>query len=121
MRDDRSRLLDMLEAIQRIERYSGISQEAFVRDELVQTWMVYHLQAIGEAVTQLSEELRARYPDIPWRAIAATRHALVHAYFQVDLDEVLSTVQQDLPGLKTRIQAVLASDAAGGADSTPLP
>jgi uncharacterized protein with HEPN domain len=62
MRDDRARLLDISEAIEKIERYSDISEEAFGRDELIQTWMVYHLQVIGEAVTQLSQEFRARHP-----------------------------------------------------------
>jgi len=71
--------------------------------------MVYHIEVIGEAANQLSEELRARHPDIPWRAIAAMRHALVHAYFRVDLDEVWSVVQGDLPGLKTRILELLRS------------
>jgi len=109
MRGDRARLLDVLEAIEKIERYSRVDQEAFARDELIQTWMVYHLQIIGEAVTQLSDELRARHPEVPWRAIAAMRHAIVHAYFRVDLDEVWSVVQQDLPDLKSRIQAMLDS------------
>ena len=109
MRDDRARLLDISEAIEKIERYSSIDKERFARDELVQTWMVYHIQVIGEAANQLSDELRSRHPDIPWRAIAAMRHALIHAYFRVDLDEVWSVVQDDLPGLKTRILELLRS------------
>ena len=107
MRDDRARLLDILEAMEKIERYSAIDKEVFDRDELIQTWMVYNIQIIGEAVTQLSDEFRARHPDIPWRAISSMRHAIVHAYFRVDLDEVWSVVRNDLPGLKTRIQAIL--------------
>ena len=107
MRDDQARLLDISEAIEKIERYSSIDQGVFARDELIQTWMVYHLQVIGEAVTQLSDELRARHPDLPWRAIAAMRQVLVHAYFRVDLDEVWSVVTNDLPDLKTRIQGLL--------------
>ena len=107
MRDDRARLLDIAEAIERIERYAGIAEERFARDELIQTWMVHNIQIIGEAVTQLSDDLRTGYPDIPWRAIAAMRHALVHGYFRVDLDEVWSVVQNDLPGLKARIQDLL--------------
>jgi len=107
MRDDRARLLDIVEGIEKIERYSNIDRAVFDRDELIQTWMVYHIQVIGEAVTQLSEEIRAQRPDIPWRAIAAMRHALVHAYFRVDLDEVWSVVKNDLPGLKARLQELL--------------
>jgi len=111
VRYDRARLLDIVEAIEKIERYSNIERAVFDRDELIQTWMVYHIQVIGEAVTQLSEEIRAQHPDIPWRAIAAMRHALVHAYFRVDLDEVWNVVKKDLPGLKARIQEMLPSSS----------
>ena len=107
MRDDRARVLDIVEAIEKIERYANIDRAVFDRDELIQTWMVYHIQVIGEAVTQLSEEIRAQRPDIPWRAIAAMRHALVHAYFRVDLDEVWRVVKIVLPGLKARLQKLL--------------
>lgn len=107
MRDDRARLLDIVEAIAKIERYANVERSVFERDELIQTWMVYHLQIIGEAVTQLSEGIRAQHPDIPWRAIAAMRHALVHAYFRVDLDEVWSAVRNDLPGLNARLRDLL--------------
>ena len=41
--------------------------------------------------------------------MAAMRYALVQAYFRVDLDEVWSAVQDDLPGLKTRILELLRS------------
>ena len=49
MRSDRERLLDVIEAIERIEKYTAQGREAFERDELVQTWVVHHLQIIGEA------------------------------------------------------------------------
>ena len=84
-----------------------MTKDRFADDELIQTWMVYHLQVIGEAVTQLSDAFRAQHADIPWRAIAAMRHALVHAYFRVDLDEVWNAVKNDIPDLKGRIEEVL--------------
>ena len=37
MRDDRERLLDILEAIERIERYTRRGRMQFEEDELVQT------------------------------------------------------------------------------------
>ena len=114
MRDDRARLLDIAEAIEKIARYSGLDQAVFARDELIQTWMVHHLQVIGEAVTQLSDDFCSHHPDIPWRAIAAMRHALVHAYFRVDLDEVWSVAQNDLPHLRTRVQELLQQEPGTG-------
>ena len=54
MRSDRERLLDIQEAIERIEKYATRGREAFERDELIQTWILHHLQIIGEAARALS-------------------------------------------------------------------
>lgn len=69
MRADRDRLTDVLEAIERIERHTSGGREVFDADELVQVWVVRHLQIIGEAVSHLSQELHTQYPDVPWRSI----------------------------------------------------
>jgi len=65
MRDDRERLLDIQEAIERIEKYAVRGRESFENDELVQNWMIRHLQIIGEAVSRLPQDFRKRYPDTP--------------------------------------------------------
>ena len=109
MRRDRQRLEDILEAIERIEKYASGGRESFDRDELVQTWIVHHLQIIGEAVRGLSDEIRSAHPDIPWAQIAAMRNILVHDYFGIDLEEVWAAVVRDLPQLKAKIAAALVS------------
>ena len=49
MKRDADRLADILEAINKIEKYSAVGRGAFDSDELIQTWMIHHLQVIGEA------------------------------------------------------------------------
>lgn len=112
MRRDRQRLEDILEAIERIEKYASDGRASFDRDELVQTWIVHHLQIIGEAVRGLSDEVRGAHPDVPWAQIAAMRNILVHDYFGIDLDEVWAAVVRDLPTLKTKVATVLDGGAA---------
>ena len=109
MRDDRERLVHMLEAIERIERYAARGEQAFRRDELIQTWMVRNIQVIGEAARALSPGLRADHPDIPWSSIVGMRHVLVHDYFDVDFDIVWRVIERDVPTLKRGIQNVLAA------------
>ncbi len=109
MRDDRERLLDILEAIERIQRYASRGRDAFLTDELLQTWVVHHVQIIGEAARRVSETLKAAHPEIPWPAIVAMRHVLVHQYFDVDPQEVWLTVDRDLPDLKRKLDAILSS------------
>ena len=103
MRSDRERLLDIMEAIGKIEKRVGPDQKAFEQDELLQVWTVHYLQIIGEAVTRLSGQLRKKHPEIPWGNIIGMRHILVHGYFDIDLEIVWKAVVHDLPELKLRI------------------
>jgi uncharacterized protein with HEPN domain len=109
VRSDRERLLDILEAIEQIEKYAGRGRSAIEQDELLQTWFVHYVQVIGEAAAKLSDGLRAQHPDVPWAEIVAMRNVLVHEYFGVDVEEIWTTVEYDVPGLKPRFAAILAS------------
>ena len=107
MRDDKERLLDIQEAIEQINNYAVQGREAIASDELLQVWIIHHLQILGEAARSLSEPLRATYSAVPWRKIIGMRHILVHHYFGIDLDIVWSVVEQELPVLYQQIKAIL--------------
>jgi uncharacterized protein with HEPN domain len=115
VRDDRQRLLDVLEAIQRIERHTTQGRAAFERDELVQTWVVHHLQIIGEALSRLTPELRAAHPEVPWAQVVGMRNILVHHYFGIDADLVWSTVEREVPALKQAITTIVGAFPGGTA------
>jgi uncharacterized protein with HEPN domain len=104
MRDRRERILDMLEAIERIERYTAEGRAKFEKDELIQTWVVHHLQIVGEAAAKLGSEFHEQNPSIPWPQVVAMRNVLVHDYFGVDLDEVWRVVEGNLPELKSELK-----------------
>ena len=109
MRDDRERLLDIQEAIERIERHTAQGREAFAHDELIQNWVVHHLQIIGEAARALSLALTAAHPEVPWSQIIGMRNILVHHYFDIDVDVVWSVVERDLPSLKKSLDSILTT------------
>jgi uncharacterized protein with HEPN domain len=108
MRDGNERLLDILEAIDEIERYAVRGRDAFLQDELVQVWMLHHLQVIGEAAARLPPDLRSASPGVPWKQVIGLRNVLVHAYFRVDPDEIWAVVDRDIPALKGEIMALLS-------------
>ncbi len=107
MRDDRERLLDILEAIDRIFRYVDRGKDAFDGDELIQTWMIHHIEVVGEAAGQVSEELRRAHSEIPWALVVGMRNLLIHRYFGVDPEEVWVAVSRDLPPLRAQIESLL--------------
>jgi len=103
MRDDRERVLDILEAIERIQKISVRGREYFYNDEMAQVWVIHHLQIIGEAVRGISPEFRTANPDIPWSDIIGMRNVLIHHYFGIDRDAVWNVVENDLPALKEHL------------------
>ena len=78
MRDDAERLRDILDAIHQVERYLEKGRGEFNTNELVQVWVVHHLQIIGEAARGLSRGLRAEHPEVPWSDVIAFRNLVVH-------------------------------------------
>lgn len=107
MRTDRDRLLDIEEAILKIEQYAARGESEFKANELIQTWILFHFQVIGEAARSLSEEMRATNPQVVWQDIIDFRNLLIHEYFRVDLDLVWSIVERELPILKAQIADLL--------------
>lgn len=107
MRDDKERLRDIAEAIERIEKYTAKGKQTFEKEELIQSWIVRHLQIIGEATRALSPEYRDKHPDIAWSKIIGMRNILVHDYFGIDVDVVWSAVVNDLPVLKQKVVMLL--------------
>jgi uncharacterized protein with HEPN domain len=108
-RDERERLLDILEAIERIDKYAVQGKDVFDSDELIQNWFVSHITVIGEACRALPNEFQARYANVPWADIIGMRNILVHHYFGIDEDAIWSVVEKDLPELKFNIEAILKS------------
>jgi uncharacterized protein with HEPN domain len=76
-------------------------------NELVQIWVIHHLQVIGEAVRALADEMRESHPDIPWTQIIGMRNILVHRYFGIDEDIVWTAINKDLPALKQKVKVLL--------------
>ncbi|GAB6931821.1 HepT-like ribonuclease domain-containing protein [Calditerricola satsumensis] len=104
---DRDRLWHILEAIERIEKYLVYGEEQFRQSELIQTWIVHHLQIIGEAVRMLSKSFRDAHPEVEWNKIIGMRNILVHEYFGIDSDIVWRVVNTELPNLKKKVKTFI--------------
>lgn len=104
---------DILEAIRRVELYTGgKSYEEFARDILVQDGVLRNRANLGEAVKRLPAELTDLQPQIEWRKIAGLRDILVHEYGGVDLGIVWDVILSKLPELKAATQAIRGAGAS---------
>jgi uncharacterized protein with HEPN domain len=84
----------------------GLDQGSFTAQELTYDATLRNLELIGEAATQIPEDVRQRYPEIPWRMIIATRNRLIHAYLGIDNDTVWSIIQDNIPELLEQLRDV---------------
>jgi uncharacterized protein with HEPN domain len=107
LRSDRERLLDILEAIERIEGQAARGRSAFAHEELAQAAVIRWIEVIGEAARGVTAELREAHPEVPWRRMVAMRNVLIHGYFDIDVDLVWSVAENDLPKLRAQVQAIV--------------
>ena len=64
-------LKDMFEASRRAVEYcNGMDYNSFANDMKTQDAVIRNIEIIGEAVKNLTEQVRDKYSDIPWKSIA---------------------------------------------------
>ena len=69
------------------------------------------IQLVGQAARNVSDEVQAANPDIPWCEMIGMRNVVVHDYADVDLGLVWKTVREDLPGVIERLNAILTQSS----------
>jgi uncharacterized protein with HEPN domain len=106
-RHDRIRLQHMLDAANEALEFVRDQQRSDLdTDRKLVLSLIKELEIIGEAAGQVSAEIRTQYDAIPWQDISGMRNRLIHAYFDIDLDVVWTTVTTDLPLLKTELEKI---------------
>ena len=110
-RADTDFLNDSKEAILRINVYvEKLNYEDFLNDIKTQDAVVRNLEIIGEAIKNISEELKKRYPAMPWKDLAGARDKLIHHYFGVNLDIVWHIVKGELPQVLPQLEKILETE-----------
>ncbi|MFC1813819.1 DUF86 domain-containing protein [Thermodesulfobacteriota bacterium] len=98
------RIDDIIEAIDKIERYTrGVDFDEWQQDEKTIDAVIRNIEVIGEASSHLPEEIQEQYEDVPWRMMKGIRNIVAHEYFGIDLEIVWKTVKEDLPILRKRL------------------
>ena len=95
------RLTDIVEAIERIhDVLENISLQAFETDWQRQ-WLVQRgVEIISEASRHLTDEMKARHPEIPWQKVAGIGNVLRHNYENIAAPVIWKLAQTDLPAYR---------------------
>jgi uncharacterized protein with HEPN domain len=106
-RDVQVYVADILESIRKIEEYTkGLSRDDFMANTQAQDAVLRRLEIIGEAVKGIGEDVRSKYPAVPWKEIAGMRDVLIHAYFGVKLERVWKVIEEDLLELNRKLTLI---------------
>ncbi len=97
----------VLVCLRHLAAYTASGQDEFLNSSMMQDAVFRNIQVIGEAVKRIPEATRQQYRDIPWRNLTGMRDVVVHDYDELRLDEIWSTVINDLLPLEPRFDEIL--------------
>ena len=101
MHDNLIRIRHMLDAADEILEFVAGKERADLNDNrMLSLAIIKELEIIGEAASKLSSDFKAEHSYIPWTDIVCMRNRLTHGYFDIDLDRVWDTIQEDLKPLR---------------------
>ena len=89
---------------------SGLDKATFLQDETLKRAYVRSIEVIGEAIKQIPDPLRQKYPTIDWRAISGMRDRLIHGYFGIDYDIVWDVIANKIPALDGDIRHIITQE-----------
>ena len=80
---------------------------AFLKDDKTAFAVIRALEIIGEAAKNIPNNVRKKYPSVPWKDIAGMMDKLIHQYFGVNLELIWKTLQEDIAPLKQTITQMI--------------
>jgi len=118
---EREQLEYIARALTRLNELCADGRTAFLDDWVRQSAALYELQTLAEATQRLSDVLRTRHPELPWRDIAAFRNRIVHGYLGVSMEVVWEIIEGDLPTIWAAVTEELNALPGRGESDQPPP
>jgi uncharacterized protein with HEPN domain len=100
-------MIDAVEQIQRLVADIGVDELASRRER--RDALLWNYTVLGEAAAQVSDGLKGRFPSVPWRQPSRLRNRIVHGYWSIDLEILLTAARRQLPTLAIQLRDVVVA------------
>lgn len=108
---DKKTIQKMINYINETEEYiKDMSDKDFFKDRKTLSACAFNVSQIGELVNDISDEIKLKYHNIPWKSIKGMRNKIVHDYDGIDLSILWNTITESLPKLKESLKEIIISD-----------
>lgn len=101
-RSDAERICDILAAGAELEAVVNRGRSEFDRDSVLRRAAERLIGIIGEAAGEVSADVAAAHPDLPFADAKAMRNLLSHEYWTSDPDIIWDTIESDVPEFVTQ-------------------
>jgi len=99
---------DILQSMQdAIEFIQGMSYDQFAADKKTFNAVVRSVEIIGEAAKNVPDDIRGKYPEVPWKEMSGMRDKVIHFYFGVNREAVWLVAKERIPAIKPFIEKIL--------------
>ncbi len=113
---------DMLEFGEKVLAYTeGLDQRAFVSDGRTYDATLRNIELLGEAATNIPDDVQEAHPAIPWHAIIGVRNRLAHGYLDISDSVIWSIVEDAIPELLPHLRGILDEEGGEGAGPSGPP
>lgn len=84
-----------------------VTFENWISNRNLQIVVSHLLMIVGEAASNVSEDLKIAHPEVPWLNITGLRHRIIHGYDKVDRDKIWKAATEDVPVLIASLEQIL--------------
>ena len=97
----------MIDACEKIMRFTDVAYVVYDNSDEKKAAVARYFEILGEAANRLSDELKDKHPDVPWKVATALRNALIHDYVKIEYSELWDTAKNDVPGFYLQLKDIL--------------
>lgn len=103
---------DMIEAIDKILKYLDTVDglEEFLQNDMVIDAVTRNYEIIGETAHHIPENIKEKYPELPWRQMYGLRNFAVHEYHIIDPQILWEIAEDHLIDNKIQLEILLEKE-----------